>query len=105
MSKARTTANIASGGFPHALIAGAAQTAGFTAAVNTKYVVNFTANGTITLPASASVSDMIEFYLGGLYVYTLDPNGLKINASTATFPMDGNQTVTITYTGATNGWV
>lgn len=88
------------------LTAGAAQTAGFTAAVNTKYVCNFTAAETITLPAAASAGDIIVFALGGTQAVTLDPNGLRVNGLTSNLFIGGDmQTLMITYTGATNGWV
>lgn len=89
----------------HALAAGGSQTTGFTAAINTKYHCVFGANGTITFPASATAGDIIETALAGNYIYTFAPNGLKINGSTANFPMPGNQTYAWTYTGATDGWV
>lgn len=88
------------------LTAGVAQTAGFTAAVNTKYVCNFTAAVTITLPASATAGDIIVLAIAGGFEVTLNPNGLKINASTANLNIGADmQTVMIMYTGATNGWV
>jgi len=87
------------------LAAGAAQTGSFTAAINTKYVCNFTATATITLPSSASAGDVIVLAIGGYQSVTLDPNGLKINASTSSLSIGSDmQTLMITYTGTTNGW-
>lgn len=88
-----------------ALTDGGTQATGFTAAVNTRYNCVFGAAGTITLPASAAAQDTIILALAGDYIYTLAPNGLKINTSTNSLLMPGNQTVLLTYTGATNGWV
>lgn len=88
------------------LTAGAAQTGDFTAAINTKYVCNFTAAATITLPASASAGDIIVFAIGGGQNVTLNPNGLKLNALTTNLLIGTDmQTLMITYTGTTNGWV
>lgn len=88
------------------LTAGADQTAGFTAASNTKYVCNFSAAATITLPAAPSVGDLIEFTIGGGQSVTLDPNSLKINASTSNLPIGNDRmTLLIGYTGTTDGWV
>jgi len=89
----------------HALTAGGLKTAGFTAAVNTKYTCVFGAGGTITFPAAATQGDIIETALAGNYIYTIDPNGLRINSSTSTYVMPGNQTYAWTYMGATDGWV
>jgi hypothetical protein len=88
------------------LNAGSNQTTSFTAASNTKYVCNFSAAATITLPASPTTGDLIEFTIGGGQLVTLDPNGNKINASTSTLPL-GTQRMTllIGYTGSTDGWV
>lgn len=84
---------------------GGTQAAGFTAASNARYNCVFGASGTITLPAAPTAKDVIVLHLAGNYVYTLNPNGLKINSSTSNFPMLGNQTVILEYTGATDGWV
>ena len=84
---------------------GGTKTSGFTAAVNTRYTCAFTANGTITFPASATAGDVMLFALGGNYTFTLDPNELKINTSTSNLPVLGNQTLMVVYTGATDGWV
>jgi len=89
-----------------ALPAGANQTGSFSAAANAKYVCNFTATPTILLPASATVGDIIYFAVAGGFGVILDPNGLKVNGSTATVNIGGDmQSFFITYTGATNGWV
>lgn len=83
---------------------GGVKTVGFTAAVNTRYTCAFTANGTITLPASATQGDIIYLGLGGAWTYTLNPNGLKINSSTSSLAVPGNQSLFLTYTSATDGW-
>lgn len=83
---------------------GGDKTSGFTAAVNTRYTVNIAGGGTITLPASATQGDIIYFGLGGQVLYTLNPNGLKINSATTNLVIDGNQSLMITYNGTTNGW-
>lgn len=84
---------------------GGTKATGFTAASNTRYNCVFGAAGTITLPASPTAKDVIVLHLAGYYVYTLNPNSLKINTSTANLPLIGNQTVVLEYTGATDGWV
>lgn len=88
------------------LVNGGEKTSGFTAAVNTRYTVNFAADGTITGPASATIDDIIVLALGSISVnHTFAPNGLKINGSTANLVLPPQQTITLVYTGATNGWV
>lgn len=90
----------------YGLTAGADQTTSFNAAVNTFYVCNFSAAATITLPSSASVGDKIGFALGGGQAVTVNPNGLKINASTSNLVLaPGRYTEFISYTGTTDGWV
>lgn len=84
---------------------GGTQAVGFTAASNTRYNCVFGAAGTITLPAAPAAKDVVCLALAGNYLYTLDPNSLKINSSTANLPLIGNQTVFLEYTGATDGWV
>lgn len=87
------------------VVNGGLQNTGFTAAVNTRYTCVFGANGTITGPASAQVDDVLILALAGNYTYGFAPNGLKVNSSTDTLLLPGNQTVTMIYTGATDGWV
>ncbi len=84
---------------------GGTQTTGFTAAVNTRYNCIFGAAGTITGPAAASTGDRIPLSLAGRFIYTFAPNGLKINTSSNSLPIPGNQSFTLTYTGVTDGWV
>jgi hypothetical protein len=88
-----------------ALPAGSNQTTSFNASSNIKYVCNFSAAATITLPAAPTVGDVICLAMGGQLFVTLAPNSLKINGSTSNFVTDSNQTLFITYTGTTNGWV
>ncbi len=96
--------NIAVGA--HGLTLGSAQTTSFSAAINTRYPCNFITAVTITLPASATAGDVIEFYLGGGQAVTINPNGLKINASTNSLLIGSDrQTLSIGYTGTTDGWV
>lgn len=88
---------------------GGDKTAGFTAAVNTRYTCNFTAAATIIFPSSATAGDVLGFAFGGGQSVTYNPNGLKLTVNgiptTATTTM-GTLTSTelLTYTGATNGW-
>ncbi len=84
---------------------GGTQVTAFTAAVNTRYNCVFGTSGTITGPAAATVGDLMILSLAGFYVYTFNPNGLKINSSTSNLPLVGNQTLTLEYSGATDGWV
>lgn len=84
---------------------GGLKTAGFTAAVRTRYYCVFAADGTITGPASATVGDMLAFGLSDIArTYTFDPNGLKCNGSTSTYPMIGGQFVLMQYNSAAQGW-
>lgn len=83
---------------------GGQKTSGFTAAVNNRYRCAFSASGTITLPASPSNDDVIVLALTGQgIIYTLNPNGNKINGRTSNLPVDSNQTMILTY-DTTNGW-
>lgn len=84
---------------------GGTQNAGFSAASNTLYNCVFGASGTITGPAAPATGDVIGLSLAGNYVYTFNPNGLKVNGLTANFPLLGNQTLLLRYSGATDGWV
>ena len=85
---------------------GGEKTSGFTAAVNTRYWCNFAASGTITLPASATAGDAIMLSLSGASIaYTVDPNGLNMNGATDSIVFPSNNTITLTYNGAAQGWV
>lgn len=84
---------------------GGTQNTGFTAATNTLYNCAFGANGEIVGPPAPTVGDLIGLSLAGHYVYLFNPNGLRINSLTNAFPLLGNQTVLLRYTGATDGWV
>ena len=76
------------------------------------YWINTTSNAcTVTLPASASVGDTIEFsdYLRtwGTNAVTLNQNSLNFQGYTSPNPIyntDG-QSVRIVYSGATQGWI
>ena len=88
------------------------QTGDFTAVAGKGYPCNTTSGAfTVTLPASASVGDTIEFvdYAGtfsGVLNVTLDPNGLKLKGSTNPLRIvTEREGVTITYVDATQGWV
>ena len=88
------------------------QATGFTAVAGNGYPCNTTSGAfTVTLPASASVGDTIEFvdYAGtfsGVLNVTLDPNGLKLKGSTNPLRIvTEREGVTITYVDATQGWV
>ena len=85
---------------------GGAKTSGFTAAVNTRYNCLFAASGTITLPAAATADDVIILALADAsIVYTVDPNGLNMNGVTDSIVFPSNNTITLTYSGAAQGWV
>jgi hypothetical protein len=83
-----------------------------TVTANKGYWINTTSNAcTITLPASASVGDTIEFsdYLRtwGTNAVTLNQNSLNFQGNTSPNPeynTDG-QSVRIVYSGATQGWI
>jgi hypothetical protein len=83
-----------------------------TAVANRGYWINTTSNAcTITLPASASVGDQLIFsdYLRtwGTNAVTINTNSLKFQGNTSPNPVyntDG-QTVSIVYSGATQGWI
>jgi hypothetical protein len=76
------------------------------------YWIDTTSNAcTVTLPASASVGDTIEFsdYARnwGTNNVTINPNGLNFQGSSSPNPeydVDG-QSVRIVYSGATKGWI
>jgi hypothetical protein len=85
---------------------GGAKTSGFTAAVNTRYNCLFAASGTITLPASATADDVIVLALADSSItYTVDPNSLNMNGATTAIVFPSNNTITLTYSGAAQGWV
>jgi len=83
-----------------------------TAEAGKGYWINTTSNAcTITLPASASVGDTIEFsdYLRtwGTNAVTLNTNSLNFQGNTSPNPEynTNGQSVTIVYSGATQGWI
>ena len=83
-----------------------------TAVAGNGYWINTTSNAcTITLPASASVGDTIEFsdYLRtwGTNNVTINPNSLNFQGNSSPNPVydvDG-QSVRLVYSGATQGWI
>jgi hypothetical protein len=82
------------------------------AAAGNGYWINTTSNAcTITLPASASVGDTIEFVdyarTWGTNSITINQNSLNFQGNTSPNPVydvDG-QSVRIVYSGATQGWI
>jgi hypothetical protein len=87
------------------------QTTNFTAVAGRGYPVNTTSAGiTMTLPASATTGATIQVvdYAGTFATnkLTINPNGLKINGSTANeFVLNNNEGLTLTYIDATQGWI
>jgi len=82
------------------------QTTGFTAVAGTLYPCDVTSAGfTVTLPASAALNDTLGFIIFGTFPLTLNPNGLKINGNTSSLVITSEQTLIITYSGSTRGWV
>jgi hypothetical protein len=83
-----------------------------TAVSGNGYWINTTSNAcTITLPASAAVGDQIIFVdyarTWGTNAVTIDQNSLNFQGATTPNPIyntDG-QSVTIVYSGATQGWI
>ena len=76
------------------------------------YWIDTTSNAcTVTLPASASVGDTIEFAdyarKWGLNAVTLNQNGLNFQGATSPNPFytSNGQHVTIVYSGSTQGWI
>ena len=83
-----------------------------TAVAGNGYPINTTSNAcTVTLPASASVGDTIEFtdYARnwGTNAVTINPNSLKFQGNTTPQPVyDTNgESISITYMDATKGWI
>ena len=89
----------------------AVQTAAFTAVAGNGYPINTTASGfTVTLPASASVGDTIEFvdYAGTWQTNNIivDPNSLKMKGATGNLKLKYERLgVRLVYMDATQGWV
>jgi hypothetical protein len=87
------------------------QTTGFTAVAGRGYACDTTSSAfTVTLPSSATAGDYIQIvdYAGtfGTNNLTLNPNGLKINASSGNQFLDTNrEAVILTYINATQGWL
>jgi hypothetical protein len=84
----------------------------FTAVAGNGYPVNTTAQAcTVTLPASASVGDTIEFTdyarKWGTNALTINPNSLNYQGNTTPQPVyDTNgESICIVYMDATNGWI
>ena len=83
-----------------------------TAVANRGYWINTTSNAcTITLPASASVGDQLVFSdfarKWGTNAITINQNSLNFQGATTPNPVyntDG-QSVSIVYSGATQGWI
>jgi len=76
------------------------------------YWIDTTSNAcTVTLPASASVGDTIEFTdyarTWGTNSITINTNGLNFQGNTSPNPVynSNGQHVTIVYSGATQGWI
>ena len=94
----------------NSLTAGAVQTASFPAIVNTINPVNTTAGAvTATLPATPNALDIVRFtdYANKFATnkLTLNPNGLKINGSTANVDITTNNAdPSLIYIDATEGW-
>jgi len=87
------------------------KTTTFTAVAGEGYWVNTTGGAfTVTLPGSASVGDTIEFsdYLRtwGTNAVTLNTNSLNFQGNTSSPIYDtSGQSVTLVYSGATQGWI
>ena len=83
-----------------------------TAVAGKGYWIDTTSNAcTVTLPASASVGDFIEFSdygrTWGTNRITLNTNGLNYQGNTLPYPFynTNGQSVKIIYSGATKGWI
>lgn len=89
----------------------AIQSANFTAALNSAYVVNTTSAGiTVNLPTGPAIGNMVSFtdYAGtwGTNAVTVSPNGAKINGSTSDYILNVSRTaISFVYSDATEGWV
>jgi hypothetical protein len=88
------------------------KTSAFTAVAGEGYWINTTSGAvTMTLPASASVGDTIEFsdYAGtwASNAVTINTNSLNFQGNTSPNPEynTNNQSVRIVYSGATKGWI
>jgi hypothetical protein len=87
------------------------KTSNFTASNNEGYWVNTTSGAiTVTLPASPSVGDVLEFsdydQTWGSNAITLNLNSLKFQGGTANPSYSTNgQSIRIIYSGTTNGWI
>lgn len=90
----------------YGLILQSAKTSTFVAVAGNIYPVDVS-SGTfeVDLPASATVGDVIGFIQGGVFGATYDPNGLKLNGSTAKFFVPQEQTFFISYHSSGRGWV
>jgi len=83
-----------------------------TAVAGNGYPINTTSNAcTVTLPASASVGDTIEFtdYARNFATnaLTINPNSLKYQGNTSPNPVydTAGESIRIVYMDATNGWI
>ena len=90
----------------------AVKTAAFTAVAGEGYPINTTAAAiTVTLPASASVGDTIEFIdyarKWGTNAVTINPNSLNYQGNTTPQPVynTSGESFRIVYVDATQGWV
>ena len=88
------------------------KTAGFTAVAGEGYWCNTTSAAfTVTLPASANVGDTIAFVdyarQWGTNNLTINTNSLNFQGNSSPNPVYDvtGQSVTIVYSGATNGWI
>ena len=88
------------------------QTSNFTASSNKGYWVNTTSGTiTITLPASPTVGDVLEFSdysrTWGTNAVTINPNSLKFQGNTSPNPEynTNGQSIKIVYSGSTQGWI
>ena len=83
-----------------------------TAVAGNGYWINTTSNAcTVTLPASASVGDTIEFSdyarKWGTNAVTINPNSLNFQGNSSPNPVynTNGQSVRLVYSGATQGWI
>lgn len=89
-----------------ALTQGSAQTTSFSAAVNTRYTLTKSGDVTITMPASASAGDVLQFEIGGTSgIVTFSLNGLKFYGSTSNPTSSGQGIQTFVYHSASVGWI